>query len=393
MMLATIVLASFVTATPTPDRPIVRVDNVGQLRRALADARPGTIIRIAPGTYPGGTSISGLRGTADLPITIEAEGPSNPPVFQGGGSALHLQDVAHLELRNLVVVKATGNGINIDDGGTLDTPSHHLRITGLVVRDIGPDGNHDGLKLSGVDDFRVENCTFERWGRGGSAIDMVGCHRGSIAGSVFRFEDDLAATGVQAKGGSSELVVKDCRFEHAGGRAINIGGSTDLAYFRPQDAPYEAKAITVEDCVFIGSMAPFAFVGVDGAIVRRNTIHRPARWCFRILQETRAERFVPCRDGRLIDNLIVFRGDEVRDVVNVGPDTAPETFTLSGNAWYRLDAPRRGPTALPVVETGALHGERPEFEDAETGDLRLKNAEGPLRNKGAAPGSTSLQPR
>ena len=170
---------------------------------------------------------------------------------------------------------ATGNGINIDDGGSPDTPAHHVVLRGLVVRDIGPTGNRDGIKLSGVDDFRVEGCTVERWGDRGSGIDMVGCHRGEVVGCTFRHGDRQGDNGVQAKGGSGEIMIRRCRFEHAGQRAVNLGGSTGLAYFRPRPQGYEAKDITVEDCTFVGSMAPVAFVGVDGAAVRHNTIYRP----------------------------------------------------------------------------------------------------------------------
>jgi hypothetical protein len=50
----------------------------------------------------------------------------------------------------------------------------------LAVRDCGGRANHDGIELSGVRDFRLERCTVERcmverWGRGGSAVDVVGC--------------------------------------------------------------------------------------------------------------------------------------------------------------------------------------------------------------------------
>src|SRR5262249_7493119 len=198
-------------------------------------------------------------------------------------------DLAQVELHDLAVANVRGNGINIDDGGSYDTPAHHVVLRGLVVRDVGPTGNRDGIKLSGLDDFRVEGCTVERWGDRGSGIDMVGCHRGEVTGCTFRHGDREGDHGVQAKGGSGDITIRRCRVEHAGQRAVNLGGSTGLAYFRPRAQGYEARDIRVEDCTFIGSMAPVAFVGVDGATVRHNTIYRPGRWAFRILQETRAE--------------------------------------------------------------------------------------------------------
>lgn len=177
-----------------------------------------------------------------------------------------------------------------------------------------------------MDDFRVESCTVERWGDRGSGIDMVGCHPGKIAGCTFRHGDREGDSGVQAKGRSADILVLACRFEHAGQRAVNLGGSTGLPFFRPEPQGYEAKGITVEDCAFVGSPAPVAFVGVDGAVVRHNTIYRPRRWAFRILQETRGPEFVPSRDGHFTDNLIAFRSGEMTAPGNIGPDTAPGTF-------------------------------------------------------------------
>ena len=50
--------------------------------------------------------------------------------------------------------------------------------------------------------------------------------------------------------------------------------------------------ITVEDNRFRGSEVPVAFVGVDGAVFRRNVIYEPEKWVLRILQESTGERFV-----------------------------------------------------------------------------------------------------
>jgi hypothetical protein len=173
------------TRASTSEARTITVADTEQLRRALADAVPGTAIRIAPGIYRGGISARGPRGEPGRSIILAAADPVRPPVFEGGNSGLHLSDPAYVELHSLVVAQVRGNGLNIDDGGTLDRPSHHILLRNLVIRDIGPTGNRDGIKLSGVDDFRVEGCTVERWGSGGSGIDMVGCHRGEIVGCTF----------------------------------------------------------------------------------------------------------------------------------------------------------------------------------------------------------------
>ncbi len=363
--------------------------DIMQLRRVVTDAKPGTTVLISPGAYEGGLGLRGLHGEPGRPIVVRAADPSCPPVLSGGGSGMHLSEISHVELHDLVVTRSAGNGINIDDGGSAETPSHHVVLRNVVVRDIGPDGNRDGIKLSGVEDFRVENCTVERWGARGSGIDMVGCRRGEVVGCTFRHDDGKGDNGVQAKGGSSEIAIRGCRFENAGQRAVNVGGSTGLPYFRPRPQGYEAKDISVEDCTILGSLTPIAFVGVDGATVRHNTIYRPRKWGIRILQENQSPDFVPCRNGRFTDNVIAFRSDEMTTAVNIGGGTAPETFTFARNAWYCLDAPARSRPKLPILETEGIYGIDPQFEDAERGDLRI-DAVSPVFDKGVREKSESI---
>ena len=350
----------------------VNVSSREDLIRAVRSAKPGTKILIAAGSYRGGLSFNNLRGEQDKPIILAAADHSDPPVIEGGDFGLHLSDPAFVELHNLVIANTRANGLNIDDGGSYDTPAHHVVLRGIVVRDIGSDRNHDGLKLSGLDDFRIEDCTVERWGKQGSGIDMVGCHRAVVVGCTFR-EADVGANGVQTKGGSRDIAVRRCRFENAGGRAINLGGSTGLAYFRPKPQGYEAKDITVEDCTFIGSAAPVSFVGVDGANVHHNTFYRPARWVMRILQENQDPQFVPCRNGRFANNIVVFRDGELSSVVNIGGKTSPETFQFAENFWYCSNRPERSErmVQLPTAEKGGVHGQDPRFRDPDSGDLEL----------------------
>jgi len=386
-VLVTLVTAGCVSSSLRADdqaakQSTVTVDSREGLIDAVRRAAPGTTVRIAPGMYRGGLSFDRLRGEQGRPVVIAALDENEPPVFEGGGSGIHLRRPVHVELRNLVIQKAAGNGLNIDHGGDSSQPAHHIVLDGLQIRDIGPAGNCDAIKLSGVDAFTVTDCVIERWGDNGSAIDMVGCHQGRIAGCTFTYRGDLAANGVQTKGGSSDVVISRCRFENAGSRAVNIGGSTGTAFFRPPDAGYEAKDITVEDCTFIGSAAPICFVGVDEAVVQHNTIYRPSRWVLRILQESHQDRFVPARNGVFRNNLVAFRAGEIRETVNIGGGTTPETFTFAGNHWYCLDDPGRSDRLrLPVPETGGTYGEDPAFVDESTHDLRLMD-DSPVDNAG-----------
>lgn len=368
------------TALRAEDRT-VRVADDAALRAAVAAAKPGTRILIAPGKYRPGLYAT-LVGTEKEPIVIEGADGKNPPLFEGGTEALHLSDCAYLTLRNIACKGQTGNGVNIDDAGTFDTPAHHVVLERLRVSEIGPRGNFDAIKLSGLDHFVVRDCEIEGWG--GQAIDMVGCHHGLIEGCTFRRKAGFSqTTGPQAKGGSSDVVIRDCTFVDAADRGVQMGGSTDLKVFRPQGARYEARNVTVEGCRFVGCQAPVTFVGVDGAVVRYNTFYRPGKWIARILQETTAEGFVPCRNGRFEHNLIVYRGEALRPAVNLGPHTAPETFVFSDNLWFREDQPSTGRLELPAPERAGVYGIDPKLKDPDRLDFT------PLAKEAAAFGATA----
>ena len=362
---------------PAPTGIAVAAGDGDSFRAAVEAAGPGDRIEVPPGEYGNGYFFTGLRGTAGNPIVIAATDPDDPPTFSGGVEGIHLIQPQYVELINLRFSDQSGNGLNIDDGGDSERPARQIVLQGLEVIDVGPDGNHDGIKLSGLIDFKVEDCTVARWGRSGSGIDLVGCHQGTITGCTFRHGDDAGSSGIQIKGGSADILVRSNHFEHSGSRAINIGGSTGLQFFRPRPyAGYEAARITVEGNVFVGSTAPVAFVSADGAAFRFNTLFRPTGWVLRILQENLTEGFIPCRDGVVTDNLILFRSDELRTVVNIGPDTESGTFQFARNLWFALDNPSASTPELPSVEVDGVVGVDPKLSDPLAGDF-LPTADSP----------------
>ncbi len=337
-----------------------------QLLNAARAAVPGSRLRLAGGSIRGNLFITNLIGRPEAPIVIEAADPDHPPVIEDG-NGIHLVGPRHVHLRGLHIQGATSNGLNIDDGGDPNRPARNLRIEGLVIRDIGPRGNRDGIKLSGVRDFLIRGCRFEGWGDAGSAIDMVGCHAGRIERCRFHNPNGRDSNAVQTKGGSSAITIAQSLFRPCGARAINMGGFTGLDYFRPRDATAEARDITVEDCTFRGSHTPVAFVGVDGAVVRHCTIDKPESWVLRILQENTAERFVPCRNGVFEHNVVAFMSGSLRQFVNVGSGTQAESFRFASNLWFCINKPRqtREFVRLPAPDIDPLYGINPNFTEVD----------------------------
>lgn len=337
--------------------------------RAAQAARPGTAIRVHAGTYPGGAFVPDLRGREDAPIWLGGMPGEGRPIVDGGGQALHLVRPAWLIVHDLEVRGSTANGINADDGGDYADAeaAHHVVIRDLAIRDVGAGGNQDCLKLSGLRHVFVLRSTFRACGGGGSGsgIDIVGGHHALLAGNRMT---DMSANAVQAKGGSTDIEVRGNHMTNAGQRAVNMGGSTGFEYFRPPlsaTAPNaEARDIRVVANLIEGSDAPVAFVGCVECLVANNTLVNPAIWVLRILQETTTRdgiEFEPARDGRFVNNLVYFRRADLRSFVNVGANTATETFGFAHNLWFAHDDPSRSRPSLPVAEVGGVVGLDPLF--------------------------------
>jgi hypothetical protein len=336
------------------------VASTAQFSTALAAAGPGDQIILQPGVYGGGHYRANLAQ-----VTIRSADPANPAIIDGGSNGIQLSDSSNVTISDLVFRNQVDNGLNIDDGGTFDTPAVNLTLRNITVRDIVSAGNHDGIKLSGVNDFLIENVQVLNWGVGGSAVDMVGCHRGLIQNSNFTHTNSAnAGTTLQPKGGSKDITFRANRIElpRGSGRAVQAGGSTGTPFFRfvDGDSGYEANQIVAEGNVIIGGSSAFSWVNIDGGVFHHNVVSRPGQWVARILNENGGLPIVDTQNGVLQDNRIVYNdtSTEFSTAVNVGPETLPNTFSFARNEWLNLaNQTAAGSTpSLPVAETGGVYG-------------------------------------
>jgi hypothetical protein len=145
---------------------------------------------------------------------------------------------------------------------------------------------------------------------------------------------------------------------------------------------FEARNISVVGNVFIGCDAAVCFPTTDGAEFRFNTIYLPKKWAIRILQETNLPEFTPSRNGRIEDNIVVFQSSAwFEGGINVGPNTAPQTFSFARNFWFCVDNPGKSTPRLPTPEKDGVIGKDPQFVDAAKGDFSLR-AGSPAAGKG-----------
>jgi hypothetical protein len=337
------------------------VGTTAEFSEALAAASPGDQILLRPGVYGGGHSRTNLRQ-----VTIRSLDPSNPAVIDGGGNAIQLSDAQQVTIQDLEFRNQTGNGLNIDDGGSFDTPSTGVTLRNLTVRDIAAPGNRDGIKLSGVTGFVIDGVRVHNWGTGGSAIDMVGCHHGLIQNSHFAHTNGaFAGTTLQPKGGSKDITFRANRIElpRGAGRAVQAGGSTGTPFLRfiDGDSNYEASEITAEGNVIVGGMSAFSWVNIDGGVFHHNVVHRPGNWVARILNENQASEIVDTQNGKFHDNRIIYNdvASEFSTAVNVGVETVPASYTFARNRWLNMANPTSAGSRpnLPTTEPGGTYGD------------------------------------
>lgn len=339
---------------------------VPSIQAAAQIATPGDLIYVQQGVYNGGMTIVNLKGTPQQDITILAD-TTGEVIIRGGANAIQFTDANFLNLNGFIFEGQTGNGLNMDDGGTIDTKSEYISIRNCTFRNINATGNNDLLKMSGIDNFEVVNCTFLNGSTGGSGCDMVGCHFGGFISNKFI---NQGSNAIQAKGGTSDILISRNYFENCGQRTLNLGGSTGLAFFRPIDATYEAADLAVYSNIFIGSVAPICYVGSIRVDVANNTIIRPEKWVIRILQETvDPNRFVPCSQGLFRNNLI-YQGT-LGTETNVGSNTSPNEFLFSNNFWYNFQNTMWQGPQIPTPDQNITKNQDPMFENS-TNDFKLK---------------------
>jgi hypothetical protein len=347
------------------------------LTQAVAVTIPGDTIMIHEGSYAGGLSFMNLQGTAGNWIHV-ISAPSETVIFNGGSNSWKMTDAAYVLIKGITFQHQTGNGCNVDDGGSYNTPSHHIVFESCTFRDIKSTGNSDLLKMSGVDFFEIKNCKFINGAAGGSGIDLVGCHEGLISGNRF---ENQGSNSIQIKGGSKNVRIENNFFKNGGQRTLNLGGSTNLKFFRPVDAPYEAAGLTVYSNIFIGSDAPITYVGCIQTEVINNTIYLPQKWVIRILQETvDTSRFFQCGNNSFKNN-IIYRNSQVSNDCNIGPNTNPRSFSFSNNLWYHSQNPAWTGPELPVKDVNCMIGKNPLFNNAVSDDFTLGKSS-PASGKG-----------
>jgi hypothetical protein len=304
---------------------------------AIKSSKPGDTVLIHPGSYSGGQWIVGIRGTPEKVITIRAADPTSPPVISGGLAGWQFSACSHLVIEDIVFEHQSDNGLNIDDQGQYLSGNMFaatgIRLNRIVVRDLNAEDNNDGIKLSGLRDFSVSDCRVSNWGRMGCGIDMVACTDGKIVG-VIADGCYRGGWGIQAKGGSQDLLIQDCQVVNVTQRGIQVGGITAPGSFREKGAKWEANRIQIESCDVYGGDASIAIIHAMDVSIRSCRWIHPKKWFFRFLNENNTFGFQSSRNVLIQENLFVATGASFIGPVNSGIAWDPTSIRFEDNIWY-----------------------------------------------------------
>lgn len=193
-------------ATECPEATTT-VEDAGTLHTALESARPGDVIRLAPGTYPG-EFIAETAGTQDAPITLCGD---EDAILDGGepdgGYTFHLDGASHWHLLGFHVTGGQ-KGVMVDG-------VDHTVIEDLTVSDIGDEAIH--LRTHSSHNTIVGNHV----SRTGLRKPKFG--EGIYIGSAESNWEDL--TGGEPDN-SDENLIEDNRIEDVTAEAIDVKEGT-----------------------------------------------------------------------------------------------------------------------------------------------------------------------
>ncbi len=335
----------------------------GGVQRAISDTSPGDAIYVHEGEYlnepsPGGYPMYGAPG--QYVYLMGAPGESKP-VFSGSATASFVSMTGgenpphHFVLKDLIYRKAEptvgSHCINIYGANQYSPNVHNVIVDGCEFYQQAR--YSEMIKMAGVDSFVIKNCIMNASNASVIGMAGVGCHDGEVYNCRV---DSCLQSGIQFKGGSSEIVIRNNVVNMAYFTGINCGGDSDTEVFRPplnemEEPAYEARGIHVYSNLIIDVAAPIAFdtarncKAYNNLIVVTDKTRSPSG-----LESTYGLLWVrhsghydcpsPSRDNLLANNIFYFREKEpyypnVFWQLSVGDEgDYSDTHEFYNNLWY-----------------------------------------------------------
>lgn len=300
------------------------VSSVAELRAAIAGARPGSTVRIVPGTYDIGSRplrIEGKRSVriigAGAGITTVRSSASAPFIFELAGSN---DDIEVAGMTLLGASRLTRNTHGLASGSDRMNLTrvwfHDLEIRNVAVgisvvgsgNGICDDVRITGNQLSNIQDVMRDGVT----SGSGYGIHNDGCSNARIAGNTIRNADRHSIYQASAYQ----------RGRPAASGSIIIAGNVIIDHGKTSSLPNEWQVA-------------LAVARSSNVMISGNEIINSRFDAISIEDPSEERQGYAVRNVSLIDNTV--RGARTADVFL----TAAGTFTSRGNRFYRGNAPSR----------------------------------------------------
>ena len=269
------------------------------IRRAIAAsdrARP-TRVLVEAGRYTGAClMVEDHQRSAAAPLWLRAEGGVEIACSDGNGQAFGFIHSSWFAVEGFTFgpeqgsygdtgVHVSGRAVQPEDPAHYGTwePSDHVIIRNNVMRNLnrGADGDQnpdhyesgccDGAKANQTEYVWYIGNTISRTARHG--IDNVGVHHGAICGNTF-FDLVGEGQGVEAKGGSYDIVIEDNSFSRVFHRALMLGGEgTNNNFMWPTSFPVEAYGVVARNNLIVNAAdGGITFYGCHRCVAANNTV-------------------------------------------------------------------------------------------------------------------------
>lgn len=335
------------TASGTREAPLA---TLGEALARTQDATAPTRIVLMAGTHyaPQAFYASELGRTLETALKIEGEDGATVAAAAGEPNALSLHGLGYVVIENLEI-EGGEDPLRIERDGPLN---HHV-----VLRDLRVANANECIRVYTGEAFWVEG------------LETVGCdfglrflavHDSYVVDGTFR---DSEGWGVGVEGASSDVLLHGNTFRGLSG-GVRVGGGSDPDFWEPETADREAARVHVVGNVFesVGTdRGQVVFASCDACVVANNTMIDPRYYIARILDMSSDPRALSARDGRFVNNLIVFEAASGVGYVNLDDRAEaliePETFTFGWNLFVPDDPSFTGfplPARVPPDETSRV---------------------------------------
>lgn len=298
--------------------------------------QPGDEIVLFPGTHRQ-AAFEGIAGTAERPIVIRSLDPRSAVTVEADDVGLHLRDVQHVRVENMMIVGARRAGIIVEGGEK--GPSEHIELRNVYVTKTGDLSEKSAIRLDRTKSVTVRGARLEGWHHAG--VHVVASEGVRIVGAQFV---GTPATpdpfGVVVDGGSSDVQIDRCRFQGSIESAVGLGLAAapegPKVPAPDSEVVHLARQVTLERCLGDG-VGRLATIGSCRDVqLRANTLSEPASG-YEIVAPPRG--WARPMDVRLVSNLFAWTPGRLKRFSFAAPDVDPSGVSLEVNLWWSAELP------------------------------------------------------